>query len=145
MTDMPLRPAFWNVPTWAEIAVYVVGISALLICIAGVVRCVQLWKQGAPKTLEKSPKERLSGLWRDAFMHRRLLKSPGGLIHFVIFWGFVFLFFGTATATIDWDIAHYLFDARILKGNVYLVYKLILDIAGLLSLIAIIVAALRRW
>lgn len=145
MTDMPLRPAFWNVPTWAEIAVYVVGISALLICIAGVVHCVQLWKQGAPKTLEKSPKERLSGLWRDAFMHRRLLKSPGGLIHFVIFWGFVFLFFGTATATIDWDIAHYLFDARILKGNVYLVYKLILDIAGLLSLIAIIVAALRRW
>ena len=116
MESMPIRPAFWNIPFWAEIGVYVVGLVAVIACIIGICQCVRLWRAGRPLNLPEHKKDRWMGVWRDAFMHRRLLKTPSGLIHFFIFWGFVFLFFGTATAVLDWDIAHYLFDARLLKG-----------------------------
>ena len=145
MESMPIRPAFWNIPFWAEIGVYVVGLIAAIACIIGICQCVRLWRSGRPQNLPEHKKDRWLGVWRDAFMHRRLLKTPSGLIHFFIFWGFVFLFFGTATAVLDWDIAHYLFDARLLKGNLYLAYKFILDLAGLLTLIGLAVAAWRRF
>lgn len=145
MESMPIRPAFWNIPIWAEIGVYIVGLVAAVACVIGICQCIRLWRAGKPLPLPQEKKERFLGLWRDAFMHRRLLKTPGGLIHFCIFWGFVFLFFGTATAVLDWDIAHYIFDVRLLQGNVYLVYKFILDLAGLFSLIALAVAAWRRF
>lgn len=145
MTDMPIRPAFWNVPLWAEIGVYIFGLSALFICLWGVYKSVKLWKAGQPEDLPIDHKRRWGGLWRDAFMHRRLLKTPSGVIHFCIFWGFVFLFFGTATATLDWDIGHYVFGEQFLKGWVYLAYKLILDIAGVVAILGILAATVRRF
>ena len=145
MQSVPIRPAFWNIPFWAEVAVYVAGLIAAVICVIGICQCVKLWRAGRDQALPQNRKERWLGLWRDAFMHRRLLKTPGGVIHFLIFWGFVFLFLGTATAVLDWDIGHYIFDARLLKGNIYLVYKFILDVAGFFSLIALAVAAWRRF
>ena len=30
MESMPIRPAFWNIPFWAEIGVYVVGLVAVI-------------------------------------------------------------------------------------------------------------------
>ncbi len=145
MYDMPIRPAFWNIPFWAQVGLYALGFIAVAVCIWGICRCVKLWKEGKIETLPAERKLRLEGLWRDAFMHRRLLKTPSGLIHFAIFWGFLFLFFGTATAVLDWDIGHYLFDARFLKGNTYLAYKLILDIAGLAAFVGLVAAAIRRF
>lgn len=47
MTDLPIRPGFWNVPLWGEIAVYVLGLAAVLVLIAGVIRNRKLWLQGA--------------------------------------------------------------------------------------------------
>lgn len=145
MDDMPIRPAFWNIPFWAQVSLYVLGLVAVGICIWGICRCVKLWREGRSERLPGDKKVRLLGLWRDAFLHRRLLKTPSGVIHFAIFWGFLFLFFGTATAVLDWDIGHYLFDMRFLKGNTYLAYKLILDIAGLAAFVGLVAAAVRRF
>ena len=145
MTDFPIRPAFWNIPLWAEIGVYVLGLTALAVCFFGIFQSVKLWKQGQDLSLPDDKKRRWGGLWRDVFMHRRLLKSPSGLIHFCIFWGFLFLFFGTATATLDWDIGHYVFGEQFLKGWVYLTYKLILDIAGIVAMVGLLAAAIRRF
>ena len=46
MESMPIRPAFWNIPFWAEIGVYVVGLIAAVVCVVGICRCVHLWRQG---------------------------------------------------------------------------------------------------
>ena len=51
MTDLPIRPGFWNIPMWAEIAVYVIGLAAVLFCAWGIFQAVRLWKAGQPKTL----------------------------------------------------------------------------------------------
>ena len=66
-------------------------------------------------------------------------------MHAVLVVGFFLLFLGTATATLDWDVGHYVFGKQFLRGNVYLAYKLILDVAGAAVLVALAFAAWRRW
>lgn len=145
MTEFPVRPAFWNVPVWAEIGIYVMGLLAVILFVYGLKEAFKRWKAGQPKQLPKDPQRRWLGLWRDAFLQRRLMKTPEGVLHFCIFWGFLILFWGTATATLDWDVAHLLFGEQFLKGNFYLFYKAVLDLGGLACLFGLGWAAWRRF
>ena len=43
MTDLPIRPGFWNVPLWGEIGVYIFGIAAVAALIYGVILNRRLW------------------------------------------------------------------------------------------------------
>ena len=138
MQDLtPLRPAFWNVPLWAEIGVYVIGIAAVVLCIAGIVRAVKQRQASCPPEALPDRNARLGRTLLEVFWQKRIRDTAAGKNHFVLFWGFIFLFFGTAIATIDWDIAWLIFGKRILSGNIYLAYKFVLDLAGLLALIAL--------
>jgi Fe-S oxidoreductase len=60
-------------------------------------------------------------------------------MHIGLAWGFFTFFLGTALATID---SHFL---KILQGNIYLVYKFVLDSFTLLFLIGAGMAAYRRF
>lgn len=146
MTDLPIRPAFWNVPLWGEIAVYVLGITAVLVLIAGVIRNRKLWLQGAkdpyPVTNKKA---RWIEVIKGIFTQKKIRETGAGRMHAILAWGFFLLFCGTALATLDWDIGHYVFDNQFLKGNVYLAYKFVLDCAGVAVLLTLLLGALRRW
>ncbi len=145
---IPLRPGFWNVPLWAEIGVYVVGVLAVVLCIAGIFHVINLRRGGACQSSDnrqESNAGRLAYSLSEAFWQKRIRQTTSGQVHFALFWGFIFLFLGTAIATIDWDVAHLIFGKRILQGNVYLVYKFILDLAGLISLAAICWYFWRRF
>ena len=50
-------------------------------------------------------------------------------MHLTIFWGMIALFIGTIVATIDWDVAHLIFNVQFLTGWVYVLFELILDIS----------------
>lgn len=146
MQDLtPIRPAFWNVPLWAEIGIYIIGLAAVALCIVGIVRAVRLRRgQTKPEPLD-NPKGRLAAALLEVFWQKRIRDTASGKNHFLLFWGFVFLFFGTAIATIDWDIAWLVFGKRILTGNVYLVYKFVLDLAGLIALATLCFSFWRRF
>ena len=140
-TDLPIRPGFWNVPLWGEIGVYFVGIAAVAYMIYGFYKAWQHHKSKAqpnrhPVTVEK--------ILRAMFDHRKMMETTNGKIHTALVIGFFFLFLGTALATLDWDIGHYIVGEQFLRGNIYLAYKLILDIAGIAVLVALALAALRR-
>lgn len=146
MQDLtPLRPAFWNVPLWAEIGVYVIGIAAVVLCIAGIVRAVKQRQASCPPEALPDRNARLGRTLLEVFWQKRIRDTAAGKNHFVLFWGFIFLFFGTAIATIDWDIAWLIFGKRILSGNIYLTYKFVLDLAGLFALIALGFSFWRRF
>lgn len=146
MQDLtPIRPAFWNVPIWAEIGVYVIGIAAVVLCIAGIIRAVKLRRGNTPSKPVSNAPGRLSHLLAEIFWQKRIRDTASGKNHFLLFWGFIFLFLGTAIATIDWDIAWLIFGKRILTGNIYLVYKFILDLAGLIALCALGFSFWRRF
>ena len=82
----------------------------------------------------------------NVFGQKRLLrKGYAGSMHFGLFWGFVLLFIGTALATLDWDVAHLLFNTQFLRGAFYLGYELVLDIAGVVFIVALGMALYRRY
>ena len=51
--DVPFRDTFWNVPVWAQLALYVGGIIAVGVFGYGVWQRVRLWRaerEGPPDT-----------------------------------------------------------------------------------------------
>ena len=146
MTDHPIRPAFWNVPLWGEIGVYVLGFTAVALLIAGILRNRRLWLRGAedPHPV-KDRRARLFSVIADVFTQKKIRETSAGRLHAVLAWGFFLLFCGTALATLDWDVGHYVFDAQFLQGGFYLAYKFVLDCAGIAVLIALALGAARRW
>ena len=68
---------------------------------------------------------------------RVLSQAYPGVMHAIMFWGFLALFIGTVLATIDYDITLPLFDYKLLKGDFYLYYETVLDLFGLFFVIGL--------
>jgi Fe-S oxidoreductase/nitrate reductase gamma subunit len=146
MTGLPFRDTFWNVPFWAQIALYLGGVVALGIFAYGVRQRVKLWRQGtAESRLDRVP-ERVWFVVKEALGQARILtQAYPGVMHAIMFWGFLALFFGTVLATIDFDITLPLFGLKLLKGHFYLVYEVVLDLFGLFLVIGLGMALYRRF
>lgn len=140
--EFPIRPGFWNVPLWGEIGVYFVGIAAVAVLIWGIVRN---WRLHRAPVSEPPVEKGLLGMIKSVFYQPKNLETTGGRLHTVLAIGFFLLFLGTALATLDWDIGHYMVGTQFLQGNVYLAYKFVLDMAGVAVLLALFVGALRRY
>lgn len=140
--EFPIRPGFWNVPLWGEIGVYFVGIAAVAVLIWGIVRN---WRLHRAPVSEPPVEKGLLGMIKSVFYQPKNLETKGGRLHTVLAIGFFLLFLGTALATLDWDIGHYMVGTQFLQGNVYLAYKFVLDMAGVAVLLALFVGALRRY
>lgn len=143
---MPIRETFWNIPHWAEIAQYLLGLLAFLILVFGIIRRVRRWLQG--KSLRRIDKvgQRFWALIVQGIGQARTVKDLyPGIMHLTIFWGIIALLIGTALATIDWDVTHLIFNIQFLRGWVYTIYELILDIFGILLFVGLGMAIYRRY
>ncbi len=67
-----------------------------------------------------------------------------GWLHAAILYGFVLLFIGTSTITLQEDILGPLFGIRFWFGDFYLLFKLILNVAGFALLAGVIYMMYRR-
>ncbi|PYN42564.1 MAG: hypothetical protein DMD95_16470, partial [Candidatus Rokuibacteriota bacterium] len=45
-SSVPFRDTFWNVPGWAQVALYIGGALAIVIFAYGMWQRVRLWRQG---------------------------------------------------------------------------------------------------
>lgn len=140
--ELPIRPGFWNVPLWGEIGVYFVGIAAVAVLIWGIVRN---WRLHRAAVSEPPVEKGLVAILKSIFYQPKNLETTGGRLHTVLAVGFFLLFLGTALATLDWDIGHYVVGTQFLQGNVYLTYKFVLDMAGVAVLLALFIGAWRRY
>ena len=145
MTNMPFRPTFWNIPLEGQICLYVLGVAAVACCAWGIWQAVKGILAFSNRKPASHKRERLHLMLNEAFLHTRIAKTPAGKAHFCILWGFILLFFGTVIATIDWDVTRLFFGYRFLGGQFYLIYKLILDLAGIATLGGLGYAAWTRW
>ncbi len=143
---MPIRETFWNIPHWAEIAQYIAALLTAILFIAGITRRVLRWRRGRPEKRSGHFWSRIGSLVTQVLGQKRTLdeKFPG-IMHFSIFWGMLVLAAGTALATIDWDVTHLFFGFQILKGSVYVVFELMLDLLGLLVVLGLGMAIYRRY
>jgi Fe-S oxidoreductase/nitrate reductase gamma subunit len=124
--------------------IYLLAVIALAFWVFSVYRRFQLWHLGKPDDCSKNIGKRIPVFIRttvvDILAHRRFLRDPyPGMMHLVILWGFVILLLASAIDAVTYYIS------RHISGAPYLWFKLIVDIAGLLVLIGIIMAAYRRY
>ncbi len=145
----PIRPIFYNIHEhyhWAEIGQYALGSLAALLCVWGIVRHVAKWRLGRPEAVTPSWGARLRALFQYALLQGRLASDRYAIsMHLAIFLGMAALFVGTALATVDLDVTHLFLGFQFLRGDLYLVYKLVLDVFAVALLAGLGLAFVRRY
>jgi Fe-S oxidoreductase/nitrate reductase gamma subunit len=143
---VPFRDTFWNVPVWAQVALYLGGVVAVTVFVYGLGQRVRLWRGGRPEArLDRIP-ERVALVVKHALGQARTLSQAyPGVMHAIMFWGFLALFIGTVLATIDYDITVPLLGYKLLKGSFYLAYEAVLDMFGLCFVLGLGMALWRRF
>jgi Fe-S oxidoreductase/nitrate reductase gamma subunit len=145
---MPTRQIGWNVGEVAFAVMYLlVAVQALVLGYAFTRRYL-MWRRGGAYGPIQRIGERLRQALAVVFLHRRLIR-PGyvyaGVMHLFIFYGFVFLFIGTLIVLLEADIARPYFGISFYQGTFYVVYKIVINLFGLLFLIGLLMAVFRRY
>ena len=129
--------------------IYILAVIAVAGFAYGAYRRYRLWKlgkkEGASLELWKRTKTfAVTGLV-DGFIHRRILRDiyPGAM-HALIFWGALLLLLGTAMDVIDHYITRNL-GVPFLHGNTYLAFSFLNDLGGVMLLVGVILAFVRRY
>lgn len=136
------REVFGGIPVGTRVVFYI-GVSAFL-WLAGhlFARRAESWMQGRS--------ERRSGQWKlrfsqfaDGLSMKTLMRDPrAGVMHSLIYYGFVVLFLGTVVLEIDHIVPTSL---QFLHGVVYQGYSAVLDLASLAYLGGLALAVLSRY
>ena len=103
------------------------------------------WERGAPdrrKTTPKNVKRRLADYRAGVYMRTLLRDSAAGLMHSMIYFGFLVLLGVTTTLEIDHQLPESL---KFLHGGVYQAYAFIGDFAGLMFTGGVVWAIVRRY
>lgn len=132
------REVFWGIELgWTT---YLVAVLAVAIIVYRYYLKSNFWRRGQE---DNTSINRISQfkLWLRNMLTQRLLdeQKGWGLTHIFLVYGFIILFLGTALLTIDTHIFHFIY------GDIFVTYKVILNTAGLLALIAIILLLMRRY
>lgn len=144
---MATREVFWGVPTEHQMYFYIAAALATAVFVFGIWKRVSIWSSG--KNDEDFPdfgtmdflKFAVRGLFSPNCLFAKksfqLATYRGVMLIFVI-WGFTTLLIGTSLLTLHHYTKPFLF------GAAYYLYSVALDTAGLMLLIGLAVAILRR-
>ncbi len=136
------REVFWNITNvWL---MYVLFAASLAIAIYGIYRRVARWRKSlTPTTTDRfdRPRERMQLFLRHALAQGRTVRdAQAGLIHSLIFAGFIILAVATTVVFVDYDLS-----IRLMRGSFYLYFQsLIVDVFGAFFIAGLVLAALRR-
>jgi Fe-S oxidoreductase len=139
---MPNRPDFWGIESeWVHYVIYVILTAALVVMLVRVFQQARLWwKVGQPERRWDHFFRRLGRFISQALFQQRILSQPyAGIMHILIAWSIFLLFMGTPIGVIN----AYIFPG-FLKGTVFLVFKLVMDLCVFTFLIGVGMAAFRR-
>ena len=156
----PSREIFWNIQ-YGEI-IYILGALAVGVFFYAIYKQYRRWRLGGPANRFSQLGKRIrafivTGIV-DGIVHRRFFRSAEdlghgynsikdlrprefypGLAHFLIFVGCIVLILG---AFMDF-ISHYFF--HFMEGSFYLGYSVVVDSFGILAIIGVILAIIRRY
>lgn len=136
------REYFIMVPEWAILILYVSVVFSLVFTLYGVYRRFSTYRVSGFSFL--SMLSRRLNLTMQSEL-RLLRERYGGLMHTLIVIGLVVLAVGTFLVFLEYDVLMKINPSyRILVGNIYLAYEFILDLAGFLLVIGLVMAIVRR-
>jgi nitrate reductase gamma subunit len=136
------REILWNLPREAAVIMYALFGVVVLVIAWGVYRRVEAYRLG--RTERENRFDDLRGrLWdtaRLALGQQRVLdRKFGGLVHLCIFSAFIVLFIVTCLVAVEYDLG-----IMILDGNFYIVFKLFAEVFGVLLVLGVAGALVRR-
>jgi Fe-S oxidoreductase len=145
-TDAVTRILFEAFPTAEVRLFYALGYTAIGIFCWGVYVQIRKYRRGAALALEGSVWSRVGDMIGNVLSHRTVDRRDhaAGGAHRLIFYGFALLFLGTATITLQYDILEPLFGIHFWQGKFYLIFSLVLDIAGVAMLGGLLYMMYRR-
>jgi Fe-S oxidoreductase/nitrate reductase gamma subunit len=135
----PERELFWRIgESWLF---YVLAGLAVCLFLAGVAAHVAVWLKSVPKGKVAFSRQALKNMISDVFLGLRVLKGEvsAGIMHALIFWGFVILTIGTTLLLIHEHLFPYL------VGKSHLLFEISMEIGGLMLLAGIVWALVRRY
>jgi len=136
---MPQRPIYWKIgEVWVF---YVLAALATGLLLIGVAAHLRVWLKSAPGSRTAFSRQALKQALLDTFLGLTVFKGdrPAGLMHLLIFWGFVILFIGTSL------LAVHEYWSSFLVGKGHLLFEVSMEVGGLILLTGIIWALVRRY
>jgi Fe-S oxidoreductase/nitrate reductase gamma subunit len=145
-SDEPIhRVVFGGVPTALKLTFYTVVPALVLAGSFMFANRMRNWERGGPdrrRTTRKNVKRRLADYRAGVYMRTLLRDSAAGLMHSMIYFGFLVLLGVTTTLEVDHQLPE---DLKFLHGDVYRAYAFIGDLAGLVFTVGVVWAILRRY
>ena len=145
-SDSPIhRQVFEGIPGPIQLAFYTVIPAMLLWGSFRFADRMRNWERGAPdrrRTTAKNAKRRLADFRAGVYMRTLLRDSAAGLMHSMMYFGFLVLLGVTTALELDHQLPESL---KFLHGDVYRGYVLIGDLAGLVFTAGVVWAIVRRY
>ena len=136
------RVVFGNIPALIVALFYVTIATFLAVMFYLFAQRASSWQRGTWESRSGMWKQRMIAL-RDAVLMRTVLEDrQAGLMHSMIYWGFIVLLIGTITLEIDHLLPA---SMKFLHGWFYEGYSAVLDLAAVVFLIGIVWAVVRRY
>ena len=136
---MPERPTYWQIgEVWVF---YVLAALAIGLLFIGVAAHLRVWLKSAPGSRTAFSGQALIQSLLDTFLGRTLFKGdrPAGVMHLMLFWGFVILLIGTSL------LAVHEYWSSFLVGKSHLLFEVSMEVGGLLLLAGVVWALVRRY
>jgi Fe-S oxidoreductase/nitrate reductase gamma subunit len=143
---VPCRIGWWNIPIPLRIVFFAMMAAATAIMVYGIVQRIKLWRIGQGQPGFDQPGRRLKRVLKYAVVQARILRqSYPAVMHLLIFWTMALFFAGTVLGSLDTDVFELIINAKLLRGDFYLLEKIVLDLAALAALIGLGLAIYRRY
>ena len=142
------REIYWNVGHGliTLLPMYLLTLAAIAVLFYKFMARVKTYQQGQPlNRLDQLPL-RIVGMLTSVLLQTKVLKVKGpGLAHSLFFWGFFTLFIGTCLIVLQADFTDLLFGYKFLTGYFYLLFSVVLDLAGLVAILMLAGLLARRY
>ncbi|MDQ3809182.1 MAG: hypothetical protein M3336_02715, partial [Chloroflexota bacterium] len=141
--NTPHREPYWNITGgWVVYPFLAMLISVLLYALY---RRMQYWRLGKPTVRTDHIGDRIKNLLRGAGAHRVPRDLYAGAYHAMIYSSMVVLFIVTVMLLIDEEVVTPLTGLPYLRGPFYLGYSFVGDLFGIIGIVGVSMALVRRY
>lgn len=139
------REVFGNIPSPIKAAFYMIVPITLLYGAVAFSQRMKNWERGAPenrRTTKKNVGQRLKDFRAGVYMQTLLRDPAAGVMHSLMYFPFLILLAVTTVLEVNHQLPD---EAKFLHGQVYMAYSFVGDAAGVLFLIGVGWAIVRRY
>lgn len=141
----PYRENYVLLPPETSLIMYFILIPFTIVFLHGLYRRFRVYGFEALRSLSQNFRNWFNRSVEYAILQRRVTQEKiAGIMHLTVSYGILLLFIGTLLVFIDSDLLEP-FNRKLLQGAFYLVFESILEIAGLLLILGIIIQLIRRY